>query len=80
MEIVKEPTITVGRMTGSGEKDVTREEFVKVWVDHAGIYGLIDYEDMVNMGCWVDEIKEEITKLAEHSFDLKLKRKEKSND
>ena len=48
---------------------------MKVWVDHAGIYGLIDYEDMVNMGAWVDEIKEEITNLASHSFDLKLKRK-----
>ena len=80
MEIVKDKTITVTRMTGTGEKEVTREEFIKVWVDHAGIYGLIDYEDIVNMQCWVDEIKEEITNLAGHSFDLKLKRKEKKND
>jgi len=77
MEIVKDKTITVTRMTGTGEKEVTRKEFIKVWVDHAGIYGLIDYEDIVNMQCWVDEIKEEITNLAGHSFDLKLKRKEK---
>ena len=76
MEIVKDKTITVTRMTGNGEKEITREDFIKVWVDHAGIYGLIDYEDIVNMQCWVDEIKEEITNLAGHSFDLKLKRKE----
>lgn len=75
MKLVKEDTITVQRMTGNGEKEINREDFIKVWVDHAGIYGLIDYEDMVNMGAWVDEIKEEITNLASHSFDLKLKRK-----
>ena len=76
MEIVKDKTISVTRMTGKGTKDITREDFIKVWVDHAGLYALVDYTDMVNMQCWVDEIKAEITELAGHSWDLQLKRKE----
>jgi hypothetical protein len=50
-------------------------------VDHAGLYALVDYTDMVNMQCWVDEIKAEISGLAGHSFDLQFKRQqEKKND
>ena len=75
MEIVKDETITVGKMTGKGNKEITRKDFIKVWVDHAGLYALVDYTDMVNMECWVEEIKTEISKLAGHSFDLQLKRK-----
>ena len=79
--IVKDKTISVTRMTGKGTKDITREDFIKVWVDHAGLYALVDYTDMVNMQCWVDEIKAEIAGLAGHSFDLQFKRQqEKKND
>ena len=79
-EVNKERTITVERMTGNGEKEVTREEFIKVWVDHAQLWSLIDYEDMTIMQVMVDEIKESIAELAGHSWDLKYARKEEKNE
>lgn len=72
---VDERTITVTRMTGNGEKEVTREEFIKVWVDHAELWSLIDYEEITMMTVMVDEIKESIAELAGHSWDLKYARK-----
>lgn len=75
---VDERTITVTRMTGNGEKEVTREEFIKVWVDHAELWSLIDYEEITMMTVMVDEIKESIAELAGHSWDLKYARKEKA--
>ena len=72
---VDERTITVERMTGNGEKEVTRDEFIKVWVDHAQLWSLVDYEDIQTMHIMIDEIKEGITELAGHSWDLKYARK-----
>lgn len=81
---VDERTITVTRMTGNGEKEVTRDEFIKVWVDHSELWGLVDYDEITVMTVMVDEIKEAITELAGHSWDLKYIRKiknmEKNND
>ena len=81
---VDERTITVTRMTGNGEKEVTREEFIKVWVDHSELWGLVDYDEITVMSVMVDEIKEAITELAGHSWDLKYIRKiknmEKANE
>jgi hypothetical protein len=75
---VDERTITVERMTGNGEKEVTREEFIKVWVDHAQLWSLVDYGDIQTMNIIVDEIKEGITELAGYSWDLKYARKLKN--
>ena len=75
---VDERTITVERMTGNGEKEVTREEFIKVWVDHAQLWSLVDYGDIKTMNIIVDEIKEGITELAGYSWDLKYARKLKN--
>jgi hypothetical protein len=81
---VDERTITVERMTGNGEKEVTREEFIKVWVDHAQLWSLVDYDEITVMTVMVDEIKESIRELAGHSWDLKYIRKiknmEKANE
>ncbi len=68
---VDERTITVERMTGNGEKEVTREECIKVWVDHAQLWSLVDYDEITVMTVMVDEIKESIRELAGHSWDLK---------
>ena len=75
---VDERTITVERMTGNGEKEVTREEFIKVWVAHAQLWSLVDYGDIQTMNIIVDEIKEGITELAGYSWDLKYIRKIKN--
>ena len=81
---VDERTITVERMTGNGEKEVTRDEFIKVWVDHAQLWSLVDYDEITVMQVMVDEIKAGITELAGHSWDLKYERKiknmEKNNE
>lgn len=81
---VDERTITVTRMTGNGEKEITRDEFIKVWLDNAELWGLVDYDDITVMTVMVDEIKESITELAGHSWDLKYIRKiknmEKANE
>ena len=75
---VDERTITVTRMTGNGEKEVTRDEFIKVWVDHAQLWSLVDYDDIQTMHIMIDEIKAGITELAGHSWDLKYERKIKN--
>jgi hypothetical protein len=81
---VDERTITVTRMTGNGEKEITRDEFIKVWLDNAELWGLVDYDEITVMTIMVDEIKEAITELAGHSWDLKYIRKiknmEKANE
>jgi len=81
---VDERTITVTRMTGNGEKEITRDEFIKVWLDNAELWGLVDYDDITIMQIMLDEIKESITELAGHSWDLKYIRKiknmEKANE
>ena len=77
---VDERTITVERMTGNGTKEITRDDFIKVWVDHASLWSLVDYDEITVMQVMVDEIKAGITELAGHSWDLKYERKEKRND
>ena len=76
---VDERTITVERMTGNGTKEITRDDFIKVWVDHASLWSLVDYDEITVMQVMVDEIKAGITELAGHSSDLKYERKEKRN-
>ena len=80
LDKVDERTITVERMTGNGTKEITREDFIKVWVDHASLWSLVDYDEITVMQVMVDEIKAGITELAGHSWDLKYERKEKRND
>lgn len=75
---VDERTITVTRMTGNGEKEITRDEFIKVWLDNAELWGLVDYDEITVMTVMVDEIKESIRELAGHSWDLKYIRKIKN--
>ena len=80
LDKVDERTITVERMTGNGTKEITRDDFIKVWVDHASLWSLVDYDEITVMQVMVDEIKAGITELAGHSWDLKYERKEKRND
>jgi len=79
-DYLDERTITVERMTGNGTKEITRDDFIKVWVDHASLWSLVDYDEITVMQVMVDEIKAGITELAGHSWDLKYERKEKRND
>ena len=79
LDKVDERTITVERMTGNGTKEITRDDFIKVWVDHASLWSLVDYDEITVMQVMVDEIKAGITELAGHSWDLKYERKEKRN-
>ena len=58
---IDERTITVERMTGNGTKEITRDDFIKVWVDHASLWSLVDYDEITVMQIMVDEIKDGIT-------------------
>ena len=65
----KEPTLTVAGWFGK-DKDVTRDEYIKLWVENSDLYRLVHYKQLAYMTAWVDEIKEEIHKLAEMSWNL----------
>ena len=59
------PTITVDGFFG--EKQVTREDFINQWVDHAAQLSSLDFE------FWL-ELKPQVTELAGQKFDLCLER------
>ena len=59
----KEPTITVEGWFGK-DKEVTRDEYVKLWADNATLYRLIDYSQLEYMEAWAKSIKDDIAELA----------------
>ena len=76
----KEPTITVSDWFGK-DKDVTRDEYVDLWVKNADLYKLLDYSQINYMEAWIQGIKDDIAELAGYSWDIgynrKLKKEEK---
>jgi hypothetical protein len=65
----KEPTITVTGWTGK-DKEVTRAEYIKLWVEHSDLYKLVHYKQLAYMEAWVQDIKDEIAEIAGLSWDL----------
>ena len=64
-----EPTITVSGWFGK-DKEVTREEYVDLWVKNADLYKLVHYKQLAYMEAWVQEVKDEIAEIAGLSWDL----------
>ena len=64
-----EPTITVSDWFGK-DKEVTREEYVDLWVRNADLYKLVHYKQLAYMEAWVQDIKDEIAEIAGLSWDL----------
>ena len=77
----KEPTITVSDWFGK-DKEVTREEYIKLWVEHSDLYRLVHYKQLAYMEAWVQDIKDDIAELAGYSWDIgyniKLKKEDKN--
>ncbi len=76
---VDEPTITVAGWFGK-DKDITRADYVDLWVKNADLYKLVDYTELVYMEAWVQEIKDDIAELAGYSWDIGYKRKLKKKE
>ena len=64
-----EPTLTVAGWFGK-DKDVTRDEYIKLWVEHSDLYRLVHYKQLAYMEAWVQDIKDEIAEIAGLSWDL----------
>jgi len=65
----KEPTITVEDWFGK-DKEVTREEYIDLWVKNADLYKLVHYKQLAYMEAWVQDIKDDIAEIAGLSWDL----------
>ena len=65
----KEPTLTVAGWFGK-DKEVTRDEYIKLWVEHSDLYRLVHYKQLAYMEAWVQEVKDEIAEIAGLSWDL----------
>ena len=68
-DVEKEKTITVTGWTGK-DKEVTRDEFIKIWVEHSDLYKLVHYKQLAYMEAWVQDIKDDIAEIAGLSWDL----------
>ena len=68
-DVEQEPTITVEGWFGK-DKDVTRDEYIKLWVEHSDLYRLVHYKQLAYMEAWVQDIKDEIAEIAGLSWDL----------
>ena len=80
-DVEQEPTITVSDWFGK-DKEVTREEYVDLWVRNADLYKLVHYKQLAYMEAWVQDIKDDIAELAGYSWDIgyniKLKKEDKN--
>ena len=68
-DVEQEPTLTVAGWFGK-DKDVTRDEYIKLWVEHSDLYRLVHYKQLAYMEAWVQDIKDEIAEIAGLSWDL----------
>jgi len=75
-----EKTISVDGWFGKPE-DKTKDEFVKIWTDHASLSSLVIWDSFSNPGSefnktkdWADSISDEIKKLAEYNWDYLYKK------
>jgi len=64
-----EPTLTVEGWFGK-DKEVTREEYIDLWVRNADLYKLVHYKQLAYMEAWVQDIKDDIAEIAGLSWDL----------
>jgi len=76
---VDERTITVAGWFGK-DQDITRADYIDLWVKNADLYKLVDYTELVYMETWVQEIKDDIAELAGYSWDIGYKRKLKKEE
>ena len=80
-DVEQEPTITVSDWFGK-DKEVTRKEYVDLWVKNADLYKLVHYKQLAYMEAWVQDIKDDIAELAGYSWDIgyniKLKKEDKN--
>ena len=74
-DVEKEPTITVSDWFGK-DKEITRTDFIDLWVRNADLYKLVHYKQLAYMEAWVQDIKDEIAEVAGLSWDLSYKIKE----
>ena len=68
-DVEKEPTITVSDWFGK-DKEITRTDFIDLWVRNADLYKLVHYKQLAYMEAWVQDIKDEIAEIAGLSWDL----------
>ena len=68
-DVEKEPTLTVEGWFGK-DKEVTREEYIDLWVRNADLYKLVHYKQLAYMEAWVQDIKDDIAEIAGLSWDL----------
>ena len=68
----REPTITVSDWFGK-DKEITRTDFIDLWVRNADLYKLVHYKQLAYMEAWVQDIKDEIAEIAGLSWDLSYK-------
>jgi len=74
-DVEKEKTITVSDWFGK-DKEITRTDFIDLWVRNADLYKLVHYKQLAYMTAWVQEIKDDIAEIAGLSWDLAYKIKE----
>ena len=75
----KEKTITVSDWFNK-DKEITRTDYVDLWVRNADLYKLVHYKQLAYMEAWVQDIKDDIAELAELSWDIAYKIEEDKND
>jgi len=75
----KEKTITVTSWMGK-DKEITRTDYVDLWVSNADLYKLVHYKQLAYMEAWVQDIKDEIAEIAALSWDLSYKIEEDKNE
>ena len=80
-DVEQEPTITVSDWFGK-DKEITRADYVELWVKNADLYKLVHYKQLAYMEAWVQDIKDDIAELAGYSWDIgyniKLKKEDKN--
>jgi hypothetical protein len=68
-DVEQEPTLTVEGWFGK-DKEVTRKEYIDLWVKNADLYKLVHYKQLAYMEAWVQDIKDDIAEIAGLSWDL----------
>ena len=56
--------------SGIDYKEITRADYVDLWVKNADLYKLVHYKQLAYMEAWVLDIKDDIAEIAGLSWDL----------
>ena len=62
------------------DKEITRTDYVDLWVSNADLYKLVHYKQLAYMEAWVQDIKDDIAELAELPWDIAYKIEEDKNE